>query len=239
MNKRSVQEFDIFNLAIGSVTHKVKNHLATVVGAIQLTMLDLPKGELYDNMQLAVDAAMQSAKMLDKLEIMSEDFYHETKVVDVKDLFQEIEEEIRLLTKENIQVHRKFADNLSPIKVCDSYIKQAILNIITNSCDAMINGGILSIEVADISIDEKQAEENGYIFPEGSYLSVIVGDTGEGISDDILEKICVPFFTTKNRKDRLGLGLAISRAIIKLYGGYMAFDKNGNTGTLVKMCFPR
>src|SRR3546814_5732980 len=101
----------------------------------------------------------------------------------------------RILGKE-IDIRTKIGSDLWPVRVDQAQLESAILNLCSNARDAMPNGGLLHIEIENVSLDEVYADS--YIeMAAGNYVSVAVSDTGTGMTSDVLEKAFEPFFTTK------------------------------------------
>jgi signal transduction histidine kinase len=111
-------------------------------------------------------------------------------------------------------------DNLPHMKGDEVLIRQAFINLIQNSLDAMPQGGKLSIRA---------------LSTKGEFVDSAVADTGHGISDDVKDKIFLPFFTTKEKGT--GLGLAIVHKIVVSHGGSIQVDSS-DKGTVFRLRFP-
>jgi PAS domain S-box-containing protein len=116
-------------------------------------------------------------------------------------------------------------------------IQQVVLNLCVNARDAMPQGGMLTISVGNIVIDESYARTIGEAKP-GKFVELTVTDTGTGIPPEVVEHIFEPFYTTKERGKGTGLGLSTVHAIVKSHGGFIAVDSEVGKGTSFKVFFP-
>jgi len=118
-----------------------------------------------------------------------------------------------------------------------SQMETAIINLVINARDAMPNGGKLSLRTEDIFVSTPG--ELAPEMPPGSYVALIVGDTGIGMDEDILAKALDPFFTTKSVGQGTGLGLSTAYGFVSQSGGYMRIDSAPGKGTTIAMYIPR
>jgi len=130
------------------------------------------------------------------------------------------------LQRKNIEVVRKYADNLPPVQVDANQIKQVFVNLLMNGVDAMPDGGRLTIRVecTDNDIGKK-------------LVRVVYTDTGHGIPAEKVGKIFDPFFTTKDIGNT-GLGLSVSKGIIDKHGGAIKVESRINAGTSFSISLP-
>ena len=103
--------------------------------------------------------------------------------------------------------------------------------------DAMPNGGVLTIEVSPVTIEDEIISTTGYI-ESGRYALITIADTGVGIDENIQKKIFEPFFTTKEVGKGTGLGLAMVYGIVKQHNGYIDLCSKLNKGTAFKIYLP-
>lgn len=131
-----------------------------------------------------------------------------------------IEREMKL---DNIKIQRKFANDLPKIKIDVNQFKQVIVNLVNNAKDAIEKGGTITIETKF----------------DGSNFYIAVADTGSGIPEDKINKIFLPFFTTKSVGKGTGLGLSVSLSIIKNFGGNIKVESIVGTGTVFTVVLPK
>ncbi|MBK8302982.1 MAG: hypothetical protein IPK98_06120 [Chloracidobacterium sp.] len=120
----------------------------------------------------------------------------------------------------SIKLEYDIEAELWTISADPTQIHQVLMNVCLNARDAMPDGGTLSIQVGNVSIDDNYARMNIDASP-GSYLLLTVTDSGTGMSTDVVNRIFDPFFTTKDVGKGTGLGLATTMTIVKSHDGFI------------------
>ena len=142
-----------------------------------------------------------------------------------------IGEDIELITKLNSQIGK--------VKVDQSQLEQAIMNMAVDSRDAMPHGGRLTIQTDNFQLDGSAARNFQYQVTEGPYVRLMITDDGEGIDSETLARVFEPFFTTKEKGKGTGLGLAMVYGFVKQSGGYIDISSEVGVGTALKIYLPR
>ena len=124
-----------------------------------------------------------------------------------------------------------------PVLADRGHIDQIVMNLCVNARDAMLGGGNISVAVGVRTLDATFVAAHSWA-REGTFVTLVVGDTGEGIRDELLPRIFEPFFTTKDVGKGTGLGLATVYAIVKRYDGLIAIDTVVGHGTTITVYLP-
>ncbi len=156
------------------------------------------------------------------------------------DLNEVVAENLKMLTRmigEDIDLVMVPGATLGAVRADPGQIDQVIMNLAVNARDAMPHGGKLTIETANIALDETFARTHAPLTA-GDYIMLAISDTGVGMDDDTQSRIFEPFFTTKGAKGT-GLGLSTVYGIVKQSGGFIFVDSQPQRGTAFRAYFPR
>ena len=137
----------------------------------------------------------------------------------------------------NIQINTLLAKDLLNTLVDPDQLENALLNLVINARDAMPSGGELTLETANILIEEDYAMQQADM-QAGLYVVLVVSDTGVGMTPQVLERAFEPFFTTKETGKGSGLGLSMVYGLVKQSGGHITIDSQPNQGTRVRLYLP-
>src|SRR5439155_26337410 len=172
------------------------------------------------NVMQIMKASERAAALTRQLLAFSRRQVLESKVMDLNAVVTNFEALLTPLIGEDIHLLTALQPGLGLIKADPGQIEQVILNLTVNARDAMPKGGRLTIETANVELDEAYACKH-LLVPPGPYVMLALSDTGNGMDADTQAHIFEPFFTTKEPGKGTGLGLATVYGIVKQSGGNM------------------
>src|SRR3954470_3380835 len=160
------------------------------------------------------------------------------KPTDIGRLVGEMTELLRRTLGARVQIETVVARDVWPAFCDASQLEGALLNLAVNARDAMPDGGMLALEVANAVLDADDAASDPDAAP-GSYVTIAVGDSGVGMSRAVLDRAVDPFFTTKPEGHGTGLGLSQVFGFVKQSGGHMRIRSEPGAGTTVTLYIPK
>ena len=158
--------------------------------------------------------------------------------VNLNQLITNIENLIRRVIGEQIEVVSKLSLVLAPVQIDPAQFETAILNLAINSRDAMAAGGRITIETQNVTVDPQHAANDPEVTP-GPYVMIAVSDSGSGMTPAVLARAFDPFFTTKEVGKGSGLGLSQVYGFAKTAGGHVTIYSELGIGTTVKLYLPQ
>jgi len=233
------QKMEAIGQLAGGVAHDFNNMLGVIIGYAELIRTSLsPDSPILKNMLLIERAANKSRDITRQLLAFSRKQIIAPKLADLNQLIEGTVKTLIRLIGENIELHYTPQASLWGIKVDPTQVDQVLVNLAVNARDAMPNGGKLTIETGNVSLDESYSRLHADSSP-GDYVQLTVSDNGVGIDKDQLPHIFEPFFTTKGVGEGTGLGLSTVYGIVKQNGGLIDVYSEPGKGSTFKIYFPK
>ena len=235
---RQSQKMEAIGRLAGGIAHDFNNLLMVISGYSEFLLERLgPDPTLRGPAQEIATAAERATSLTRQLLAFSRKQMLAPKVVDLNGV---VTENLKMLTRligEDIDLVMIPGEELWPVKADPSQIEQVILNLAVNARDAMPQGGKLTIETQNVTLDESYARLHAPL-KRGEYVMLAISDTGVGMDQETQSRIFEPFFTTKGPKGT-GLGLSTVYGIVKQSGGYVWVYSEPSKGTAFKVYLPR
>jgi PAS domain S-box-containing protein len=237
---RQAQKMEAVGQLTGGIAHDFNNLLTVISGNLEALQRRLPERDDNNLQRLANSALLASSRaavLTHQLLAFSRRQPLQPKAVSVNTLITRMSELIRRLLPESIAVETVLAGGVWPMFVDANQLENCLLNLAVNARDAMPDGGKLTIEAANVHLDD--AHSAGTEVPPGQYVGVFVSDSGVGMSPDVIAKAFEPFFTTKDVGQGTGLGLSQVYGFVRQSGGHVKIYSEVGAGTTVKIYLPR
>jgi two-component system cell cycle sensor histidine kinase/response regulator CckA len=233
------QKMEAIGRLAGGVAHDFNNMLTVITGYSQWMLDELPSDSpMCESASEILLAANRAAGLTNQLLVFSRNQVIQPIIVDLNSLVAEMDQMLRRLIGEDIELVTKAGAGLGLIQGDPGRIEQVILNLAVNARDAMPRGGRLVLETANADIGDESARTQGDFLP-GAYVVLAVSDSGSGIDEEIKAHIFEPFFTTKEQGKGTGLGLSTVYGIVKQNGGYIRVESEPGAGAVFRIYFPR
>ncbi len=235
---RQAQKMEAVGQLTGGIAHDFNNLLQGITGSLNLIQKRIAQGRLAEldrYISGAMASAGRAAALTHRLLAFSRRQPLNPRAVRANPLVSSMEDLLRRTLGERIDFKLELAADPWPTMCDPNQLENAILNLVINARDAMPDGGRLTIETRNASIDSTRHQGQSA----GDYVCISVADTGTGMSADTIGKAFEPFFTTKPIGQGTGLGLSMIYGFVRQSGGFVDIDSELGVGTTVLLYLPR
>ena len=223
----------------GGIAHDFNNLLASIIGSLEMIEARANQGRpdaIPRYLEAAKGAAMRAAALTQRLLAFSRSQTLDPRPVDVNRLIGEMEDLIRRTVGPAVEMEVAAADGAWLTLVDPHQLENALLNLCINARDAMPDGGRLTIETSNESLDEGAARKRG--LPTGQYVLIRVADTGTGMTPEVIARAFDPFYTTKPLGQGTGLGLSMIYGFVSQSAGQVRMHSEVGRGTTICLYLP-
>jgi two-component system cell cycle sensor histidine kinase/response regulator CckA len=233
------QKMEAVGRLTAGVAHDFNNMLTAINGFSELVSLGMaPDDPLQDSVKKVLSSGQRAAGLVRQLLAFSRKQIVQPEVLDLNDALTNVDKMLRRIIGEDVALRTMPAPGLWLTKADPVQVEQIILNLAVNARDAMPQGGKLTIETANVTLDEAYAAGHPGAQP-GEYVLLTISDTGTGMGEEVKSHLFEPFFTTKELGRGTGLGLATVYGIVKQCGGDVQVYSEEGVGTTFKVYLPR
>ncbi len=219
----------------GGIAHDFNNLLATIIGNIDLALLDAPPGTtLYKLIDAANRSSLKAADLVHQFLTFSKGGILIKKTVLIQGIVREAVRSVLLDSR--VKCTFDLPADIRPVDCNAMQISQAIKNIVANSKQAMGENGILEVTAENKTLSAEPASKG----TPGNYVHISIKDNGAGIPKKNLPRVFEPYFTTSDNVTQkgLGLGLSVTHAIITKHDGTIQVASEPGEGTTVRISLP-
>lgn len=237
---QQAQRLEAIGVLSGGIAHDFNNILTTIIGNAELALLDIngesPGKKEFEQIR---ESGHRARDLVRQILTISREYTSEAQPLYISPIIKEGLKLLRSILPKNIKIVEKIDKQISLVKADSIRIYQVFMNLCTNAKHAMEkeDSARLEVELKNVVIQSALSTVPDNIMP-GNYVKLSVTDTGTGVDPGIADKIFEPHFTTKDKPEGTGLGLATSLCIIKQFGGYIVFDSEPGKGSCFSVFLP-
>jgi signal transduction histidine kinase/CheY-like chemotaxis protein len=236
---QQVMKLQAIGTLAGGIAHDFNNILFPIVGYTELTMDDIPAGsQASQNLEEVLKAANRAKELVKQILTFSRQNDQERKPLKVQSLIKEALKLLRATIPSTIEINSFIDDECGLIEGDPTQIHQVIMNLCTNAFHALQDTGgkiEVSLKEANLGYDQSTLRAGMDV---GRHLEIVVKDNGHGMTQQVIERIFEPYFTTKEQGKGTGLGLSVTHGIIKNHGGDITVESRPGKGATFKVLLP-
>jgi signal transduction histidine kinase len=234
---RQSQKMDVIGQLTSSIAHDFGNFLNVIKGNLQLIQVYQTDSRLLEYGNSALAGTERAENLILQVLSLSQDRKSSLERIDINQLIRNVEQLLRRAVNKGIDLRIELED--VPLVTLGEVgqLETALLNLVLNSCNAMPNGGSITIRTSTAP-QSMVATLNAKAFDSKTYCRIDVIDNGCGMPPHILARACDPFFTTKAAGKGTGLGLSqVSRCVDQM-NGFLRLESEEGVGTTVSLFIP-
>ncbi len=237
---QQAQKMEALGTLAGGIAHDFNNILGGIIGYTELAQDTIPADwPATHDLDKVLNASGRAKDLVDHILAFSRQSKAELTQLKISIIVKEALKLLRASLPTTIEIRRHIQAESEIVNADPAQIHQLLMNLCTNAAHAMSDsGGVLEVRLAVFEMDEIMTALHPKLI-HGPYLKLTVSDTGSGMSPEVLERIFDPYFTTKEKGEGTGLGLAVVHGIVKGHGGEITFDSELGTGTTFHVYLPK
>ncbi len=235
---QQVQKIEAIGTLAGGVAHDFNNILSIIIGNTELAMDDVPEeNPAHLNLEEINAASIRGKNIVRQLLRFSRKAVLERQPMHIIPIIKDSLKFLRATIPTSIDIRQDIQTTDDTILADSTQIHQIMMNLITNSSQAIEAEGVIEIGIENVFLNEESCVLYTDLTP-GNYIKVTVSDTGQGIAPEAIDRIFDPYFTTKEVDKGSGIGLSVAHGIVKSHGGAIRVKSELGKGTAFTVLFP-
>ena len=237
---RQAQKMESVGRLASGIAHDFNNLLTVINGMSELVLTQVSHDNpVHADVQEILHAGERAATLTRQLLAFSRQQILAPRVLNLNTVVAGMESLLRRVLGEDIDLMVVPTPGVGRVKADPGQLEQVITNLAVNARDAMPQGGQLTIETRNVTLGGDEARRHGVAVPPGSYVQLVVSDSGVGMDEATRARIFEPFFTTKGSGQGTGLGLSTVYGIVKQSDGFIWVESELGRGTRFQICLPQ
>jgi PAS domain S-box-containing protein len=232
------QKMEAIGTLAGGIAHDFNNILTSIINSTELAISDVnPESQTARDLERVLKAARRGGRVVKQILTFSKPSQEGFRPTNITTVVTEVVGLMEISLPGNIELRSTVSPDIGSILADPTQIYQAMMNLCTNAFQALREGGgILQISLEKKNLSEEEAKPIN--LEAGPHIQLTVADNGPGIAPAIIDKIFDPFFSTKDKTEGTGLGLAVVHGIVKAHQGGLRVDSEEGQGTTFRLLFP-
>jgi two-component system cell cycle sensor histidine kinase/response regulator CckA len=236
---RQAQKMEVIGRLAGGVAHDFNNLLTPILGYADAELSTLAEDDpMAEVLRRICQAAERGRELAQQLLTFGRKRVLHRQAIDLRPCAERVARMLRRVLPEDVEIELDLAEELSPVFADEAAIEQVLMNLITNSRDAMSGGGRMVVTARDTRIEEDDPLARS-LGASGVYVELSVKDAGHGMDSATLEQMFEPFFTSRSSKEHSGLGLSVVHGIVNQHEGVIHATSVAGSGAMVRVILPR
>jgi PAS domain S-box-containing protein len=232
------QKMEAIGTLAGGIAHDFNNVLTVALGYSEMLLMQTSESSPYHaDLTRIANASRKGAELVKQLLSLSKKTEDKPHPMDLNHAVEQIKNLLSRTISRMIEIRVHLAKDLKAMIAEPIQMEQVLMNLVLNARDAMPEGGLLTLETANVFLDEEYCRAHWCVKP-GEYVQLTVADTGVGMDKGTQGRMFEPFFSTKESGKGTGLGLAVVFGIVNAHGGHIWCDSEPGRGTTFKVLFP-
>lgn len=234
------QKMEAVGELAGGISHNFNNMLAIILGTAEAILKGMgAKDPDRDKVERIIRTGKRAKDITGRLLTFARKESLDISCASLKSIMDDMVEMMKSAIGVNIKIINNAPAEGILVRGDVNLIVQALMNIGINACDAMKNGGTLTLNAGTLNVKEGSSKTRHGLLKSGDYCYISISDTGFGMPESVSRRIFEPFYTTKERGEGTGLGLSVTEGIVKMHDGMIEVESAVGKGTTMKVYLPR